>query len=197
MGKLNYNHATLSSTFIMQPSLDIPATLNQGGAGSVALLQFCLRSGQLEPLFLALVNEYRQKPNHLAALTLYDLFCAPNAPARLSVVQVLPPQDLKLAGMVPLLRAQWTQMQAREAVDEEKRLHIAQPQRALFDSVVAALPTAFAVVAQQFDPEKRVNDCLPGGSLSAGQRNWINQVWLKQVRPKLTSAGFWRVGTLE
>lgn len=180
-----------------QPLLDIPATLAQGGEGSVALLQFCLRSGQLEPLFLALVKEYQQRPNHLAALTLYDLFCAPNAPARLSVAHALPPQDLKLAGMMPLLRAQWTQMQSREPVDEEKRLYIAQPQRTLFDSVLAALPAAFVPVAAQFDPGKRVNDSLPGGRLSAGQRNWINQVWLKQVRPKLTAAGFWRVGTLE
>jgi hypothetical protein len=181
----------------MQPLLDIPATLTQGGEGYVSLLQFCLRSGHLEPLFLALVKEYQQKPSHLSALTLYDLFCAANAPARLSVAQVLPPQDLKLAGLMPLLRAQWTQMQAREAVDEEKRLFIAQPQRSLFDSILPALPAAFEGVAQQFDPSKRVNDSLPGGTMSAGQRNWINQVWLKQVRPKLTAAGFWRVATLE
>lgn len=184
----------------MPMPVDIPATLSQGGDGAISLLQFCIRSGQLEPLFLYLTQDYQQRPSHLAALTLFDMFCASNAPARLSVATVLPPQELRLSGSITMLRQQWQQMQqvrAGQAIDEEKKLFIAQPQRGLFDTVVAAFGPRFELIASQFDPDKRVNDNLPDGKLSAGQRNFVNLVWQAKVRPQLASAGFWRVTTLE
>ncbi|MEN9868940.1 MAG: hypothetical protein RL748_4530, partial [Pseudomonadota bacterium] len=89
------------------------------------------------------------------------------------------------------------QVRAGQEIDQEKKLFIAQPQRGLFDAIVRAFGPRFAQVASQFDPEKRVNECLPGGMVSAGQRNFINQVWTPKVRPQLVAAGFWRVATLE
>jgi hypothetical protein len=184
----------------MPTPIDIPATLAEGGEIAVALLQFCIRSGHLEPLFYHLNQDYQQRPGHLAALTLFDLFCASNAPARLAVPEALPPQELRLASSMTMLRQQWQQMQqvrAGQEIDQEKKLFIAQPQRGLFDAIVRAFGPRFAQVASQFDPEKRVNECLPGGMVSAGQRNFINQVWTPKVRPQLVAAGFWRVATLE
>ncbi len=181
----------------MTSKIDIPAILAEGGEPALALLQFCIRSGQREPLFYALVKEYQQRNNHLTALTLFDLFCAPNAPARLAVSHVLPPQDLRFSATIPMLRQQHAQMQAPQPPDEDKRLYIAQPPRTLFDAVVQACQTTFDDVARQFDPQKKVNECLPGGSMNTSQRNFVTQVWVPRVRPQLVAAGFWRMGSLE
>lgn len=181
----------------MSTVFDIPALLAQGGETAIGVLQFSIRSGQLEPLFYALVTEYRQRNNHLTALTLHDLFCAADAPARLPVPYVLPPQDLRFAATIPMLRRQYAQMQAPQAPEEGQRLFSSQPQRNLFDAVVQALQPGIERVGTQFDPEKRVNDCLPGGKMSASQRQFVTNVWQPRIRPQLVAAGFWRVGTVE
>jgi hypothetical protein len=181
----------------MTSALDIPAILAEGGEAAIALLQFAIRSGQREPLFYALVTDYRQRCNHQTALALFDLFCAADAPARLSISHVLPPQDLRFSASMPMLRQQRAQMLAPEPPDPEKKLHIAQPQRTLFDGILQAMTPVFEAIGQQYDPAKRVNDCLPGGSMSQGQRHFVTQVWVPRVRPQLVAAGFWRVTTLE
>lgn len=181
----------------MTNPIDIPAILAEGGETALALLQFCIRSGQREPLFYALIKDYQQRTNHLTALTLFDLFCAPNAPARLSVSHVLPPQDLRFPASISMLRQQYAQMQAPQPPDEEKRLYIASPPRSLFDAVAQACQLRFDEVASQFDPQKKVNECLPGGAMSMSQRNFVTQIWVPRVRPQLVAAGFWRMGSLE
>jgi hypothetical protein len=115
------------------PSIDVNALLSGGGEGTVKLLQYCVRSVTMEPLFVFFARQYQHRPNHLTALTLYDLFCASNAPARLAAAALWPPFDLRLIAVMQMLRTQLAQMQAPQPPDEKTALTIGQPLRSLCD----------------------------------------------------------------
>ena len=57
----------------------VEAALQAGGRGRIDLLRHCVQSVTMEPLFAFLVQEYRQRPRHAAAIALLFAlrFCFP------------------------------------------------------------------------------------------------------------------------
>ena len=119
-----------------KPASDFNAILSKGGEDCVALLQFCVRSITIEPIFVFLAREYRLRPTHAAALALYDMFCVATAPARLAATQLLTPQLVRLAAPMQTIRMQW--QQARLA---SPAMPSALPHRSLFDALLEVLQT--------------------------------------------------------
>lgn len=178
--------------------VDVDEVFRQGGAVLVDFLQYCVLSVQPEPVFALLVREYRAAPTAARALALYDLFCAPGAPARIRAESALPPYDLRLPrGLDPL-----RQPPPPPAPEDEgaRRTVPPGPPAYLFDYVVALLRQApddrLGAAGRQFDPGRTPLENLPGGRLSAGQRAFVENVWRPRVRPALVAAGFWRVATI-
>ena len=89
-----------------QADSSIQQILSAGGEVSIALMQYCVRSVTMEPLFVFLSREYRLRPAHAGALALYDVFCAPDAPARIGAANLLPPHNMTLAFSVNAIRRQ-------------------------------------------------------------------------------------------
>lgn len=85
-------------------SVDVKEILTRGGRGQIDLLEFCVMSVNMDALFLHLVDEYRLRPQADSALALHDLFCAAGAPARISVLAVLPPKDVRIERAVAAFR---------------------------------------------------------------------------------------------
>ena len=179
---------------------DLWKILERGGAERVALLRYCVLSVSMEPLFVFLVREYRHRPGHAAALALFDLFCAQQAPARLRAYELLPPRELRLQAAIAVVRAQCEQLHSTETPSEEVALPIAIPSRALFDSVErGVLQDASGRIAhlrRAYHPDRAPEQNLPGGRMSEGQRHFVDRVWQPVIKPRLVAAGFWRVATV-
>ncbi len=181
--------------------VNIGEILVKGGEERVALLRYCVISVTMEPLFVFLTHEYRLRPTHLAALALYDVFCAPHAPARLGTLDVLPPRNLALKAAVESIRQQSAHLQSPRAPDDGATVSIATPHRNMFDFVVDSVqgdPTGrFARVGNQYDPGLAPHRNLPGGRMSAAQRHFVERIWRPLARPRLVAAGFWRIANVE
>jgi hypothetical protein len=180
--------------------VDVDDVFRRGGADLVDFLQFCVLSVQLEPVFALLVREYRAAPTVARALALYDLFCAPGAPARIRAEAALPPHDPRLPRALLPLRQPPVPPPAEAAAEGRATTVPAGPAKYLFDAVVAHLRQGddrrVGAVGQQFDPGHTPLENLPGGRMTAGQRAFLENVWRPRVRPALVAAGFWRVATI-
>ncbi len=185
---------------------DLLAIFQRGGADALSLMQYCVRSINLDPLFVALVREYQLRPSHLALLALYDCFCAPQAPCRLSVTEVLAAHELRMKEQVAFVRGQWQQMQAPplpvvEGEPEPARQRSSVPHRSIFDGLLASLQQIEAGGWQRaqrsYNPQLSPNQNLPGGDMTMVQRHFVARVWQPVVRPRLVAAGFWRLTTVE
>jgi hypothetical protein len=184
---------------------DEPLCLEQflasGGRGRIDLLRHCVLSITMEPIFVFLVSEYRQRPTHAGALTLFDVFCAPGAPCRLRADPVLPPRELVLAASIRALRAQWLQLQSARPPAPEDAVAITMPMRGLFDSVVRSVmndPDApYTRLACRYDPALTPAENLPDGRMTQAQRLFVENTWKPVVRPRLVAAGFWQLQTIE
>jgi hypothetical protein len=181
--------------------IDIDDTLARGGASRMALLRYCVLSMTLEPVFLLCASEYRLRPAHANALAIYDVFCAPNAPARLAAYELLPPRELTVAAAIERIRQQWKVLQAPPpAEDEEERTVATTPGRELFDGLVRGVRAdthgRLGAVSASFDPLLSAEENLPGGKLNGSQRQFVDRVWQPIVRPRLTAAGFWQLATI-
>lgn len=184
--------------------VDLDDVMGRGGADLIGLLQYCVYSVQVEPIFVYLARDYQSAPTAAGAVALYDAFCAPGALARLRTIEVLEPYDLRLARPLLALRA----LQQAPAVppgqpEEEKgprRSAPAGPARNLFEYIVAHLrgleDGPLQRAARVYDPALTARENLPGGKLNEGQRYFVDKVWLARVRPLLARAGFWRVATI-
>src|SRR5438105_2726957 len=75
------------------------------------LIVYCVRSIQMDPVFLCLVQDYRTSPTVAKAVALYDLFCVPNGLARLSTQEVIPPMNLRIQSAIRPFREHWTRTQ--------------------------------------------------------------------------------------
>jgi hypothetical protein len=180
---------------------DIAEILSKGGEGRIALLRYCVMSITLEPVFLFLVQEYRLRPTHLSALALYDVFCAPQAPARIRSPEALPPRDLHLSSAAGSIRRQSAALQSPDLGDESVQISITLPHRNLFDRIGDALQRDpqghVARVARQYDPARTPHQNLPGGRMTAVQKHFVEEVWRPVVRPRLVVAGFWQIANIE
>ena len=178
--------------------------LSQGGSETIAFLQFALCSARPEPIFVYLARDYRFKPTLAGARALFELFCDTNAPARLDIESALPPRDLSLSSSINQIRRAHEATQLPPPVDAEgKPLRRPGPPaipnylfRTLEDRLLTDPEGAIARLAAIYDPQRGVYENLPGGKINPGQRHFVENIWVKRVRPALTTAGFWRVANL-
>ena len=181
--------------------VDIEEILRRGGGARVALLRHCVLSVTMEPLFVFSVREYRLRPTHLAALALYDVFCAAEAPARIRAPRVLPPRDLRIHAAIQVIRMQRAQMQSPAPPDVTSAVPVTTPHRELFDPVAEALRSdpqgGYQALACRYDPARSPHENLPGGRMSAFQRYFVENIWQPVARPQLVAAGFWQMASIE
>ena len=186
-------------------SANVEQIFERGGRDLVNLLEYCVLSVKKDVLFLYLAGQYRLRPGAVSVVALYDLFCANDAPARISVNASLPPFDRRLEqAIVPFRHAvQWIGDAARRAgkeVESEGPLPPLLPPRYLFDSILQSLTVVDSSQIQDihanYDPALTPHENLPGGKLTVGGRAFVDNVWLPVVRPRLVSAGFWGVAAV-
>lgn len=181
--------------------VDIEEILRRGGEVRVGLLRHCVLSGTMEPLFVFSVQEYRLRPTHLAALALYDVFCAAGAPARIRAPKVLPPYDLRIHAAIQVIRTQWARLQSPGGEDEASTVPITTPHKNLFEPVAEALrgdpQGGYRALARRYDPTRSPHENLPGGRMSASQRYFLEKIWQPVARPRLVAAGFWQLASIE
>jgi hypothetical protein len=182
-------------------AVDIGDILMRGGEERVALLRYCVMSVTMEPLFVFLAREYRFRPTPVAALALYDIFCASDGPARLGTLHALPPRNLALNAAVESIRQQSARLQCPRAPGDNAPISIATPSRNLFDRVADSVkndPTGrFARVCNQYNPALAPHQNLPGGRMTAVQRHYLENIWRPLARPRLVAAGFWQIANIE
>jgi hypothetical protein len=177
----------------------------RGGKPLLSLLSFCVMSYRMEPLFAYLVGEFRMCPTPDRALALYDVFCAPEAPAKLPTWELLPPRVMGLREEVERIRrlcdaARTPPTPAAE--EEESPAGPSEPgaPKYLFDTLLAALHRyagdPIGAVGRDFDPDLSPVENLPGGRMNPAQRHFVERVWQPHVRPRLVGAGFPRVATV-
>lgn len=82
-------------------------TYQRGGRELVDLLTHCVFSFNTDALFLFLVREYQFRPQADSALAIYDVFCAANAPARISDTRSIPPKDMRIDHAICTLRREF------------------------------------------------------------------------------------------
>jgi hypothetical protein len=177
---------------------DLAALLAAGGRSRIALLRYCVISMQLEPLFVYLAQEYRMRPTPAGAIALYDVFCRPDGPARLSAYSLLPPRELRLGAAIAELRAQPQSDDPAEQSDEAPPRPMAS--KALFDALDRGLRAdsggTWARVSRDYDSRLEPHQNLRGGRMSAAQRHFVDRVWAPVARPQLVAAGFWQIATI-
>lgn len=180
---------------------DIEEILRRGGEARVGLLRHSVQTVTMEPLFVFLVREYRLRPTHVAALTLYDVFCAAQAPAQVRAPQVLPPSDLRIHAAIQVIRTQWAQMKSPALPDVGSAVPLTTPHRNLFDPVAEALRSdplgGYQALACRYDPARSAHENLPDGRMSAYQRYFVEKIWQPVARPRLVAAGFWQIASIE
>ena len=179
---------------------DIADILNRGGAPRIALLRYCVMSVTMEPVFVFLAQDYRLHPSHARALGLYDVFCSPQAPARIRAPNLLEPMNLRLAAAMPAIRRQCERAPKEEpAGTDEGSLNTA-PDRCLFDHIAGEVAAGLQGGARWlagYDPRLEPERNLPGGRMNAGQRFFVDNIWRPVARPRLVSAGFWQISTID
>ena len=159
------------------------------------LLEYCVKSYKMDAIFVFLVGEYRLRPTVASALALYQMFCANDAPARLSVRELLPPRNLRIEiSMAPVQQA------AQPAADLPPARRLVNPGKHLFDFIVegilARAGNQLEEVIRQYDPALTPDQNLPGGRMTAGQLAFVEKVWGPLVRSRLVAAGFRRIANI-
>lgn len=169
-------------------AIDLQSFFDRGGKRLLNLLEYCVRSVQVDPVFLFLARDYRLAPNVAKAEALYDVFCRLQAPARVTAQQALPPCNLRIEQDMRRLRADRTASMAPLI-----------PPRELFDSISGQLwenSAELRKIRRGYRVRRSPTENLPGGRMTEGQRFFVDRVWLPVVRPQLVGAGFWRVATV-
>ena len=153
----------------------------RGDRPLIDFLDYSIRSIQPDLLFMFLVRDYQSIPSAPKAVALYDMFCAPGAPGRISSRTLLPPFDLRLAkAITPLIGSTLL------------------PPKYLFDFLSTDLaknsPSLKKIRRYRLDRSPVEN--LPNARMTAPQRHFVDKIWEPIIRPRLVAAGFWRVGTI-
>lgn len=184
-------------------ALNVHLTIQRGGRPLIDLLEFCVISINMDAVFLFLVKEYQVSPATERAAALYDVFCAPAAPARLQLEPHLPPKNPRIRqALAPYLAAREHLSSGEAASDEEGPTNwMLLPPKYLFDFLADALRDArggdpLEEIGRTYDPELSPVENLPGGKMSSAQKFFTEYVWGPQVRPRLTAAGFRRIANV-
>ena len=180
--------------------VDLESILARGGLGRIQLLSHCVKSITLEPMFLVLAGEYAFRPTIVGAIALYDVFCATNGDAVVKAPSTPPPHDLRLSAAIANLRLYSQQSQSTDT-ESDIPVRTVAPSRNLFDNLVVAVRNdadgPVAALARHYDPGLSPVENLPGGTMTAGQRRFIEMIWRPRLRPRLVDAGFWQISTIE
>jgi hypothetical protein len=164
----------------------------RGGRELVDVLEFLVISFQMDPLFLFLVGEYRLQPTAPGAVALFDFFCSPASPAQISAKTLIPPRDMRLQLAVDPLRARPDETGGSMPVRFAPSY--------LFDAVTEGVSQVAAKniekLERDYDLTSTPQENLPGGVMTAGQRQFVEHVWQPHLRPRLVSAGFRRIANV-
>ena len=176
---------------------DINEVFSKGDKPLIEFLDYCVRSIQMDLVFMFLVREYHNGPTAAKAAALYDLFCAPNAPGRLSVREVLPPYDVRLREAISLLTRSTPVSDTDPALQTDFGPPLL-PAKYLFDSVVRELEkrAAASSYVRRYKPSRTPLENLPNGKMTQAQRHFVENIWQPVIRPQLVAAGFWRIATV-
>jgi hypothetical protein len=153
----------------------------------------------MEPVFVFLVQEYRLASSADKARALWEIFCQENAPARLDVPEVLPPRNSRLLTALRPMLSLPTAAGATGGTALTPARPAPIPPHFLFDFIaeeIRSASPAFAKVTRRYKPSRTPIENLPGGKMSATQRQFVERVWEPVLRPKLVRAGFWRLATV-
>ena len=178
---------------------DINEIFSQGGKDLMNLLDYCVQSIQMDPVFVFLVQDYRNAPTVAKAVALYDIFCVPNALARLSIQEVIPPMDLRIQSSIRPFRDYWTRSQATTFAGTGNPLPKLLPPRYLFDFIAGAVgksSKAFSTIHKKYKSRRTPVENLPGGKMTAVQRHFVEKLWEPIIRPQLVAVGFWRIASV-
>jgi hypothetical protein len=179
--------------------INIRKLISQGGRELIDFLDYCVRSVQMDPLFLFLALEYRNQPTTPRAVALYEVFCAPDAPARTSNPAILPPMDLRLEAANRPLKQDLIRVQAAQFGNSNPTTPLILPPKCQFDPVVSNLEETsdcLRQIEQCYHPERSPLENLPGGAMTSAQRAFVERVWEPKLRPWLVAAGFRRIATI-
>jgi len=178
---------------------DVNGIFSRGGQSLIQLLEYCIRSIQMDPVFVYLVQDFHGSPTVVKAVALYDLFCVPNALARLSVQNVLPPLNLRIQAAIRPFKTHWTRAQVLNFGNPDATMPALLPPRQLFDFIATEVQESsksFAIIRKSYKPRRSPVKNLPGGQMTAPQRHFVEKIWQPIIRPQLTAAGFWRVAAI-
>jgi len=178
--------------------INLDEFFSRGGKELIDLLDYGVRAVQIDLLFIFLVHEYRQHPTTPKAVALYDIFCAPPAPARLSTTEMLPPVHLQIEVALRPLRSNLALVVAARAGAAVAPPLILTP-KFLFDAIDLHLrekSLALRDVRRRYRPGRTPLANLHGGKMNAGQRHFVEKVWEPKLRPWLIGAGFRRMGSI-
>ena len=177
-------------------AIDLHDVFERGGKPLINLLDYCVRSVQLDPVFVFLVRHYRNFPSVPRAVALYEIFCSPAAPARLSVPEVLPPLNLRIQAALQPWQASLRLSLELSRNGATPRLL---PPKYLFDSIaqhVTKNSTAFRRIRRNYRRRRTPFENLPEGRMSSSQRQFVDHVWEPKLRPRLVMAGFPGMATI-
>ena len=178
--------------------VDLDEIFSRGGKGLIDLLDYAVRAVHPDLIFIFLVGEYRDHPTTPKAVALYEVFCAPQALARLSVVEALPPNQPQLEVALRPLRSNLSQVQAARTGPAVIR-PLVLPPKYLFDAVALLLrkkSRALRQIKRAYRPRRTPFQNLPGGHMTARQRHFVDKIWEPNLRPWLVAAGFRRIACI-
>ena len=153
-----------------------------------SFIEFCVSAGEMEPLFVRLVDEYRAEPTISKAVALYDIFCAPCAPAKVKADPLLPPHDLRIAKAMRPIRLNWTRMQAAFVFGPTTRISARPPARSLFDAIARYLAESdrFRGIKRRYTAWSRER----ASTANDFQEHFMRRIWEPIISPHLLAAGF-------
>jgi len=162
--------------------MDVLEALERRGKGTLDFLDYCVRSTQLEPLFVFLVQEYRFSPTVPKAIALFHTFCAPAAIAKVSTDA----EDEQLQKAMRPITVTWTRMQAALVFGPGNGIPPLAPPSTLFDALAEKILRAGIL------GKLRRNYCA-GLKMNRVQQHFVEKIWQPIIRPHLVAAGFWRI----
>ncbi len=150
-------------------------------------LEFCVSTGAMEPLFVRLVEEYRAAPTTSKAVALYDIFCAPCAPAKVDADPLLPPHDMRIQKAMRPIKLNWTRMQAAFVFGPLTHVYGKPPSRSLFDAIARYLTCSdsFKRMRQKYQAWAKGKKERDGF-----QEHFVQRLWAPIIGPHLLAAGF-------
>jgi hypothetical protein len=162
--------------------MEVLETWDRRSAGMLDFLDFCVRSMQMDPLFVYLVQEYRANPTVPKAVALFHTFCAPAAVAKVSVNT----DDPQIQNAMRPITVSWTRMQAALVFGPGNGAPPLSPPASIFDRLAEEIMRA-GILARL----KR--DYRQGAKMNRIQQHFVEKIWQPIIRPHLVAAGFWRI----